>query len=86
MPQKLRPLRVRSQLQYAVELVHKVFNTINYHGISVPVADLPPENVMTMTAKISTAVTWTKPELVRLGQIADVAGPVSGTAQNTSKS
>ena len=34
-----------------------------------------PENVMTTTAQGSIAKTWTKPELVRLGTIADVAGP-----------
>ena len=32
---------------------------------------------MTKTSQVRTAAatTWTKPELVRLGQIADVAGP-----------
>lgn len=29
----------------------------------------------TSQVRIATATTWTKPELVRLGQIADVAGP-----------
>ena len=41
---------------------------------------------MTKTAQVSTGKTWTKPELVRLGKIADVAGPITGTAQNTNKS
>lgn len=30
--------------------------------------------------------TWAKPELVRLGKIGNVAGPVNGTAQNATKS
>lgn len=30
---------------------------------------------MIKTAQISAGKTWAKPELVRLGQIADVAGP-----------
>ena len=30
---------------------------------------------MTKTAQALTAKAWTKPELVRLGKIADVAGP-----------
>ena len=38
------------------------------------------------TATLAAAKNWVKPQLVRLGQIADVAGPVTGTAQNTSKS
>ena len=29
---------------------------------------------------------WVKPQLVKLGTIADVAGSISGTAQNASKS
>ena len=29
---------------------------------------------------------WTKPELVRLGKIADVAGPSVGVTQNANKS
>lgn len=37
--------------------------------------ELLPENVMTKTTQASTAKTWNKPVLVRLGQIADVAGP-----------
>ena len=46
----------------------------------------PPENIMTKTANVSNAKAWTKPELVRLGKIADVAGPVTGVTQNASKS
>ena len=38
------------------------------------------------TATSATAKNWVKPQLVRLGQIADVAGPVVGTAQNANKS
>ena len=34
------------------------------------------------TAQTSTAKTWTKPELIRLGQIADVAGPAGAAAQS----
>lgn len=30
--------------------------------------------------------TWTKPELVRLGKLADVAGPPFGAGQNATKS
>lgn len=29
---------------------------------------------------------WTKPELIRLGKITDVAGPNTGTSQNANKS
>lgn len=41
------------------------------------------------TVKIAAPVpanNWVKPQLVRLGVIADVAGPVVGTLQNASKS
>ncbi len=38
------------------------------------------------TATPATAKTWVKPQLVRLGQIADVAGAPAGTTQNASKS
>lgn len=36
--------------------------------------------------KATQAKTWTKPELVRLGKIADVAGPPAGALQSTTKS
>lgn len=29
---------------------------------------------------------WTKPELIRLGKITDVAGPNAGSGQNATKS
>ena len=38
------------------------------------------------TAKPNAAQNWAKPQLVRLGQIADVAGPLTGTLQNATKS
>ena len=38
------------------------------------------------TAAPAAAKNWAKPQLVRLGQIADVAGPNSGTSQNAAKS
>lgn len=41
---------------------------------------------MIKTAQTATAKTWTKPELVRLGQIADVAGPPAGALQSATKS
>ena len=34
------------------------------------------------TAQASTGKTWTKPELIRLGQIADVAGPSGSASQS----
>ena len=42
-------------------------------------------NVVT-APKPEIALNWAKPELVRLGQIADVAGAPSGVTQNASKS
>jgi len=42
-----------------------------------------------ITSKTVTAEsikTWAKPELVKLGQIADVAGSPSGITQNANKS
>lgn len=42
-------------------------------------------NVM-KTVKPESARSWIKPELVRLGQIADVAGPPAGALQSTTKS
>ena len=41
---------------------------------------------MIKTAQTATAKVWTKPELVRLGQIADVAGAPAGAVQNATKS
>ncbi len=41
---------------------------------------------MIKTAQTATAKTWIKPELVRLGQIADVAGPPPGAVQSLTKS
>ena len=38
------------------------------------------------TATSVSAKNWAKPQLVRLGKIADVAGPVVGVTQNASKS
>ena len=41
------------------------------------------------TVKSATPVSttnWAKPQLVRLGQIADVAGPPAGALQSTTKS
>lgn len=38
------------------------------------------------TVTAESTKTWTKPELVKLGQIADVAGPPSGVTQNSNKS
>ena len=38
------------------------------------------------TAKPNAAQNWAKPQLVRLGQIADVAGPLTGALQNATKS
>ena len=34
------------------------------------------------TAQASTGKTWTKPELIRLGQIADIAGSSGSGAQS----
>lgn len=41
---------------------------------------------MTKTAQVKTGKTWTKPELVRLGKIADVAGPTAGVTEGVVKS
>ena len=38
------------------------------------------------TATPVSAKNWAKPQLVRLGKIADVAGPKVGVTQNASKS
>ena len=38
------------------------------------------------TTKPNAAQNWAKPQLVRLGQIADVAGPLTGALQNATKS
>ena len=38
------------------------------------------------TTKPNAAQNWAKPQLVRLGKIADVAGPVVGVTQNATKS
>jgi hypothetical protein len=41
----------------------------------------------TATLNLVTAPTvWAKPQLVKLGQIGDVAGPISGVTQNSNKS
>lgn len=39
-----------------------------------------------MTNKIAAKAEWTKPELVRLGKIADVAGPGPNPVQNANNS
>ena len=37
---------------------------------------------MPQTAQATPAKTWSRPELVRLGKIADVAGPSGASAQS----
>lgn len=41
---------------------------------------------MTKTEPRKKDRTWTKPELVRLGKLADVAGAPAGSGQNATKS
>jgi len=41
---------------------------------------------MIKTAQAPTAKSWTKPELVRLGKIVDVAGPNPNPTQNGNNS